>query len=140
MNIKDDYLTGRIDFETAETELFEYASHKDAIESNNQLLKMWKSQKKMTNQEMIECVILLMNFLIVGEEEIDDLKDFNTPSNLNLIARLKMYDLQMWTFTEKLRLTYFPELILWKESPKEFFGNKETRLKFFLDVLNILNK
>jgi hypothetical protein len=42
MLIKYEYLSGKIDFETAKKQLFEYASHPDAETSNNEVLRMWK--------------------------------------------------------------------------------------------------
>lgn len=42
--IKFDFLNGNINFEQTKKDLFECSPHVDAIESNNELLKLWSKE------------------------------------------------------------------------------------------------
>jgi hypothetical protein len=95
----------------------------------------------MNNNELLKCSIAVLNFLLVGDDEFDELKDFNVPSNESMIKTLKKFNLNMVSFTELLNVKFNIYNELWKDSPKEFFSNSDVSIDFYKVAINsILTK
>jgi len=75
--------------------------------------------------------VVIINFLIISDDEVEKIKDFNTPSHLQMNDTLRRFGHDMISFTE-----YLSGEKLWEFSPKEFFQDSKKTLKFFTGKLN----
>jgi len=85
----------------------------------------------MKKEDYIKCIISIMSFLVLSDDEYNELKHFNTDSNNVMMKTLEKYGYDMVSFTEHLSKDK-----LWEHSPKEFFSNDEKCLSFFISKLN----
>ena len=89
----------------------------------------------MKKEDYLKCIVSVMNFLVLSDDEVNEQKRFDTESNNMMMKTLGKYGYDMISFTEHLSGDK-----LWKESPKEFFSNDENRLSFFISKLNEYSK
>ena len=89
------------------------------------------SSVSLTKEEIVKCIVVIINFLIISDDEVEKIKDFNTPSHLQMNDTLRRFGHDMISFTE-----YLSGEKLWEFSPKEFFQDSKKTLKFFTEKLN----
>jgi hypothetical protein len=94
-----------------------------------------KKLKDMKKEDYIKCIISVMNFLVLSDDEVNEQKRFNTESNNIMMKTLGKYGYDMISFTEHLS-----DENLWENSPKEFFSDDEKCLSFFISKLNQYSK
>lgn len=87
----------------------------------------------MSDKDIKICIILLLNFMVVSDFEVDKLQNFNVPSNENMTTKLLEFGYDMCTFVEYLA----GDEKLWNESPREFFRDHDKCLKFLIEKLNL---
>ena len=85
----------------------------------------------MKNEDYIKCIISVMNFLVLSEDEFNEQKNFRTNSSTSMDKTLGKYGYDMISFTEHLS-----DVKLWENSPREFFSDDERCLSFFISKLN----
>jgi hypothetical protein len=90
----------------------------------------------MKKEDYIKCIISVMNFLVLSDDEVNEEKRFDTESNNMMMKTLGKYGYDMISFTEHLSGEN-----LWENSPKEFFMDDERCLFFsYLNLINSQNK
>lgn len=89
----------------------------------------------MKKEDYIKCIISVMNFLVLSDDEVNEQKRINTESNNMMMKTLGKYGYDMISFTEHLS-----DENLWENSPKEFFSDDEKCLSFFISKLNQYSK
>ena len=89
----------------------------------------------MRKADYLKCIVSIMNFLLLCDDEINEQKHFNTESGNNMEKTLEMYGYDMISFTE-----HISDEKLWEKSPKEFFSDNERYLSFFISKLNEYSK
>ena len=89
----------------------------------------------MKENDMLKCTVVILNFLLLSDDEYDELKIFNTPSNVMMTGTLAKYDMNMVSFTEFVTKEFKLER-LWNVSAREFFSDKNKSINFFTDIIN----
>lgn len=89
----------------------------------------------MKKVDYLKCIVSVMNFLVLSDDELNEQKRFDTDSNNMMMKTLGKYGYDMISFTKHLS-----DDKLWEQSPKEFFSDDERCLSFFISKLNEYSK
>jgi hypothetical protein len=99
---------------------------------NQQIISRFMNEKvNLETDFVVKGIISILNFFNVSDDEVKEMKSFNTDSNLQMILILGEMGLNLISFTEMLSNEK-----LWNNSPKEFFSDNKKVLKFFSEKLN----
>lgn len=88
----------------------------------------------MEKEDYIKCIVVIMNFLIISDDEYSENNDIGSESNLRMMRVLAEYGYGMVSFTE-----HIADEPLWMNSPKEFFSNYKLSIDFYIKKLNELS-
>ena len=72
----------------------------------------------MKKEDYLKCIISIINFNILYNDEYEEFKSFNIPSITSMMKVLNKYCYDMVSVTEHLSNEK-----LWENSPKEFFSH-----------------
>lgn len=88
----------------------------------------------MTKNDYFKCIVSIMNFIVISDDEFKEENNFNTASNKRMIKILENFGYDMLSFTESLS-----DEKLWMDSPKEFFSDHDKAISFLSSKLNDKN-
>jgi len=103
------------------------------------------------NDNLLECAEAVLNFLINGEKEFEEIQSFDTPSSFRLAKELRKYERKKYEYIKcpNLLIDFTKELNnklhilkepMFTDDPKEFFSDKNKCVPFFKRSISLLSR
>lgn len=80
----------------------------------------------MKNSDYIKCILSIITFIIISDDEVNETHSFITNSSTNMTAILGKHGFGVISFTQHISLG----TKLWENSPTEFFSDHERVISF----------